>query len=391
MTQPLQLSTLPGQPQHTARTPAAASREFAQLSSALDEARDACRSMEDEKERLADRQQALMDALPAAVLVLDGAGRVQECNPAAEELLAMPLQGELWRDMIQRLFLPHQASSDELLLHNGRFVTLSTQPLGSYPGQVLLLQDVTEKHRLQSHLEHHRRLADMGRMAASLAHQIRTPLSSAMLYLSQLASPNLAAEIRERFTGKALESLKGLEKLITDMLLFANGGKGHLEPVLPAMLLRELQEEMGDSLQTKGITLECAEPVDDNHTVLVNRTLLKSALQNLLVNAAQATENAQPHGRIELAVSVEDEWLEIAVADNGPGIAPTEQARIFEPFVSGRAGGTGLGLAVVRAVARALGGEVSLESATGLGSRFAVRLPAHKHPRAGVAAVAASR
>ena len=391
MSQSLPLSDASGQPNRTVKTTAAANREFAQLNSALEQARHERLSVEDEKERLADRLQALMDALPAAVLVLDGAGRVQECNPAAEELLAMPLQGELWRDLIQRLFLPQHSSTDELLLHNGRLVTLSTQPLGSHPGQVLLLQDVTEKHRLQSRLEHHRRLADMGRMAASLAHQIRTPLSSAMLYLSQLGSPRLAEEMRARFTDKALNSLKGLEKLITDMLLFANGEKGQLESVIPALLLRELEEEMGASMRAKGISLEFAGKSDEMGSVLVNRTLLKSALQNLLVNASQAIEGEGECGRIELSVYESEGWVELAVMDNGPGIAPAEQKRIFEPFVSGRSEGTGLGLAVVRAVANALGGDVLLKSAPGTGSCFAIRLPVQKQSSEKAAVAAASR
>jgi two-component system sensor histidine kinase FlrB len=352
--------------------PGAAGVRVAQLSSALRQAQSERRHAEDENAELAAQLQALMDALPAAVLVLDGEGRVQQSNPAAETLLAVPLQGELWRDLIRRLFVSTPTAQDALTLHNDRLVTLSTRPLGSQPGQVLLLQDVTEKRRLQAHLEHQRRLADMGRMAASLAHQIRTPLSSALLYVSQLKGERLTPAQRERFVGRAMQSLKGLEKLITDMLLFVNGDSGRLEPLRPAALLYELQQEMEPELQKKGIEMSIDAPIAESVRIAANRTLLKSALQNLLVNASQAVAGG---GAIKLAACLQGESVELVVADNGPGIAARDQARIFEPFVSGRSGGTGLGLAVVRAVARAHGGEVVLTSAPGEGSRFAIRLP----------------
>ncbi len=315
----------------------------------------------------------LLEALPAAVLLVGGDGRIQQCNPAADELLAMPLQGELWRELTGRLFVPRPDLPDALQLHNGRLVTLSTRPLANLRGQVLMFHDVTESHQLQQRLNHQHRLADMGRMAASLAHQIRTPLSSAMLYVSQLKSAQPDAARREHLVGKAMTSLRGLERLITDMLLFVNSGQGNLEAMPAAQLILELEQEMQSALAEKGIVLDYQEPLSSCR-VMANRTLLKSALQNLLNNAEQALLG-QPDGHIRLSAQEAAGEVRLCIQDNGPGIAPERHEAIFAPFVSGRSSGTGLGLAVVRAIARSFGGEAEVASQPGQGSCFCLRLP----------------
>lgn len=326
------------------------------------------------QDRLAERLQTLLDVLPAGVLVLDGHGRIHECNPAAEELLGQPLSGQLWRDVIARAFR-FQADGEELILANGRYVTLSTCPLGKEPGQILLLNDVTETRRLRERLERHRRLADMGRMAANLAHQIRTPLSSALLYTSQLKQPGLSDERRARCAEKAVGSLKGLERLINDMLLYARGGRGETQPLAPAALLRSAVAALADDLTVRGIGCRVS---DETAGLMVsgNPVLLESAVKNLVSNAIEALEQG---GNIDLiARAVPPGAVELVVRDDGPGVPRELQQSIFEPFTTTRGKGTGLGLAVVRTIARAHHGEVWLQSEPGRGSTFAIRLPAQQ-------------
>ena len=341
------------------------------LNGELQEARSERRNELAEKERLADRLQSLLNALPAAVVVVDGRGRVQELNPAAQALLGATLQGQLWRELIAELFIPQTAPGGELLLRSGRYVTLSTCPLGHEPGQILMMQDVTEQRQLQHHLEHSRRLADMGRLAASLAHQIRTPLASALLYVSQLNGMSGNNAMQQRFSGKALQSLKGLEKLIADMLLFANGGGGEQELIDAAQLLSRALEPLQNTLTTNGIELQ-RDIAPGEYLLLCNPTMVVSALQNLLNNAIQAMPEG---GRLDLSLHSHNNTLELGVRDSGPGIEPSLQPRLFEPFVTSRETGTGLGLAVVQAVARAMGGDAYCESKPGEGSYFSLRLP----------------
>jgi len=137
-----------------------------------------------EKERLAGRLSLLLDVLPGGVVVLDGEGVIRENNPAAEALLGEPLLSIAWSEVISRAFAPRCDDGHEVSLVDGRRVNISTCPLGAEPGQILLITDVTEMRMLQDRLSQQQRLASMGETAASLAHQIRTPLSSAMLYAS---------------------------------------------------------------------------------------------------------------------------------------------------------------------------------------------------------------
>ncbi len=327
----------------------------------------------DERDRLADRLSSLYNTLPAAVLTLDGDGRIQDCNPAASGLFGEPLAGELWRDIITRAFNPDAASGQDLVLRDGRIVSLATCPLATEPGQILLFQDITETRRLQEGMAHQRRLAEMGRMAASLAHQIRTPLASALLYASQLERGDLPEEKRARFSSRVVGSLRHLEGLIKNMLLFARGGVAGEEALTTEAILSEAEFASVTQISEMGATLR-VENRAPGLGLRGNRALLVSAIGNLISNALEASG---PGARIELtARPARPDGIDFLVRDNGPGIPPEIRPHLFEPFRTTRSGGTGLGLAVVSAVARAHRGEVWVESEPGQGSTFALRLPA---------------
>ncbi len=320
--------------------------------------------------RAATRFETLLNALPAGIVVLDGSGRVQDANPAAERLLGRPLAGEHWRDVAARIFQPNAAGED-LRLHNGRLVHLTTCPLGSGPGQILHFQDTTETRRLRERLEHSRRLVDMGRMAASLAHQLRTPLATALLYGSQLRRPELPADRRIAFADKLVERIRHLEQLIGNMLIFARGEAGAHVSFDVHELFQALSEWANEVAACRNIVLSARSELPAV-SLCGNRILLQSALHNLVANALDAVD---ADGSVELLLCGSAELIEFVVRDNGPGIPPDQLERIFEPFHTTREGGNGLGLAVARAVARAHGGDVRVASEPGRGSRFILAVP----------------
>jgi two-component system sensor histidine kinase FlrB len=176
-----------------------------------------------EKERLANRLQNLLDLLPGGVIVIDAQGIVREANPAASELLGLPLEGELWRHVIARCFAPREDDGHEISLKDGRRLSIATRSLDAEPGQLVLLNDLTETRHLQDQLARHERLSSLGRMVASLAHQIRTPLSAALLYASHLTEQELPVATQQRFAGRLKERLHELEHQVRDMLVFARG------------------------------------------------------------------------------------------------------------------------------------------------------------------------
>ena len=322
-----------------------------------------------EKERLANRLQNLLDLLPGGVIVIDAHGLVREANPAACELLGLPLEGELWRHIIARCFAPREDDGHEVSLKDGRRLSISTRSLDAEPGQLVLLNDLTETRHLQDQLARHERLSSLGRMVASLAHQIRTPLSAALLYASHLTEQALPMETQQRFAGRLKERLHELEHQVRDMLVFARGELPLTDRMTPNALLQALQAAALTHVQDLPIRWQCDSHVGE---VLCNRDTLVGALLNLIENAIQASEGDV---RLKVHVYARGSTLRVCVSDNGCGIEPTVLARLGEPFFTTKATGTGLGLTVVKAVARAHQGELQLRSRPGRGTCVQVLLP----------------
>ena len=325
-----------------------------------------------EKERLANRLSALLTALPGGIVVLDQNGHVQEYNPVAADLLGEPLQAVSWQEVIDRAFSPRVDDGHDISLRDGRRVNISTCPLGTEPGQILLITDVTEVRKLQDRLTQTQRLAAMGEMAASLAHQIRTPLSSAILYSSNLKRQQLSEQDRQYTGEKIISRLRHLEHVVNDMLLYARGANPGGDEFTSEDLLTDLVAALDSQLQTTEINFTAFNE-DGPLGLSGNRQMILSALINLVVNAIQAM-NGQ--GCIEVKTSCIDETvLQIIVKDNGAGFSAEAKVRAFEPFFTTRNEGTGLGLAVVAAIVSAHGGEITLQSEEGKGTAFIIQLP----------------
>ncbi|PCK93562.1 PAS domain-containing sensor histidine kinase [Pseudomonas viridiflava] len=322
-----------------------------------------------EKERLANRLQNLLDLLPGGVIVIDGMGVVREANPAAIDLLGQPLLGMLWRHVISRCFAPREDDGHEISLKDGRRLSISTRSLDAEPGQLVLLNDLTETRRLQEQLARHERLSSLGRMVASLAHQIRTPLSAAMIYASHLTEQELPVETQQRFAGRLKERLHELEHQVRDMLVFARGELPLTDRIAPGALFQALQNAAATHLQGGAVRWQC-DSVDGE--LLCNRDTLVGALLNLVENAVQASA-----GRTRLKVHVysRGNTLRLCISDNGSGMDQAALARIGEPFFTTKTTGTGLGLAVVTAVTRAHQGGVQYRSRVGRGTCAIVSLP----------------
>lgn len=338
--------------------------------------------------RLANRMARLLEVLPGGVVVLNGKGIVQQCNAAAIKLLGEPLHGEYWTDVIKRSFSPKTDNSQDLALTNGRLVHISTSPLEDEPGQIVLLNDVTETRQLQLKVSHLQRLSAMGEVAARLAHQIRTPLSSALLYLSPLLKENTDPKLKHSFAQKLHNSIKHMESLIKDMLAYSRGDMANTAPVEINDLCQTVEQQFNAQIDANNYNLKINNAVPDA-VVFGSKDALGSALNNLLTNARLACDD---QGELSVFVdNVQDEqgvkWIEISVTDNGAGIAREDQDNVLVPFFTTRSSGTGLGLPVVQSIAKAHRGSLSFISELGQGSTFYLRLPqyavANKHKETG--------
>ncbi|VXC27573.1 Flagellar sensor histidine kinase fleS [Pseudomonas sp. 8BK] len=322
-----------------------------------------------EKERLAHRLQSLLDLLPGGVIVIDGQGVVREANPVARNLLGQPLVGMLWRQVIARNFAPREDDGHEISLKDGRRLSIATRSLHAEPGQLVLLTDLTETRRLQDQLSRHERLSALGRMVASLAHQIRTPLSAALLYASHLTEQVLPVEQQQRFAGRLKERLHELEHQVRDMLIFARGELPLPDRLAPKALFDALRCAAEPHVLDMQVRWQCDSRAGE---LLCNRDTLVGTVLNLIENAIQAGGR---EARLKIHLYQRGETLRLCISDNGPGIDSATLARLGEPFFTTKTTGTGLGLAVVKAVARAHQGDVQLRSRPGRGTCAILTLP----------------
>lgn len=325
----------------------------------------------------ASRLEHLLQVMPAGVIVIDGKGVVRQANEQAKALLGEPLEEEVWRSIITRSFKPRADDGHEVSLVDGRRVKLSITPLEKEPGQLIVITDLTETRRLQARVSHMQRLSSLGKMVASLAHQIRTPLSAAMLYAANLKRRGLGQEAQEQFANKLSDRLKDLESQVNDMLLFAKSGE---EQVVSELNLRDIFSAVEGSANTMAsqqnqrITFN---GFDDEVTITGNLTALQGGLLNLIHNASQVSPK---NSEINVNVQQHNEKLIISVVDSGTGVPDSLKAKIFEPFFTTKTHGTGLGLAVVKSVVSAHNGNLSVTDAANGGACFSIALPFKRQP-----------
>ena len=325
-----------------------------------------------EKEKLADRLQHILAALPAAVIVLNGENQVVDCNAIAVNYLGEPLIGQNWSEVVQRSLIPVFDIPHERQLMNGKRVSITQNALDNEAGQIILLSDVSELRSLQDMVNQQKHLSAMGEMVASMAHQVRTPLSTAILYASQMNKPAVTDKCRIKFSSKILERLHYLERQVNDMLIFAKEGRMAMDVFSLEQFLLRISENMNDMAETRGLEFKIINKAQVD-TMLGNEDALLGAMMNLLNNSVEALVG---EGRITMLVKQTDQVsLKIQIQDNGPGIDENTRRRLFEPFYTTKVKGTGLGLAVVDSVIRAHSGSVQCESKKGSGARFTMLLP----------------
>lgn len=331
------------------------------LKSELSVAESKTARQEEEKKALEHRHSALLEVLPAGVVVLDGKGFVSEYNPAAVELLGEPLEGERWLDVITRCFAPKHDDGHEVSLKDGRRLHIKTRSLKSGDGQLILLSDLTETRALQERVSRTERLSSLGKMVASLAHQIRTPLSTAMLYAGHLRRPEMNTEMRIDCAEKLLSRLTHLEHQIRDMLVFAKGETRLAEQVSVAAFFESLRAAATPLVEKYNVKAFWHN--ESKGQILCNQETLVGACMNLINNSIEANESHSVNRQLEISIEsidAEGRFACIQICDNGPGIPRALEKKIHEPFFTTKSQGTGLGLAVVQAVVKAHKGQFSL-------------------------------
>ncbi|MEN3325898.1 MAG: hypothetical protein V7638_705 [Acidobacteriota bacterium] len=277
--------------------------------------------------------------------------------------LAYPLRRE---DKVQGLLAVDAASAS--LTPDARTI------LGLLADQVAIAIDdsrlLEENLRLERELAERERLAALGRMAATVAHEIKNPLSAIKSIAQVMREDESLRDEYERDLGLIVGETDRLSQSVTQLLSFARKESPAVQPLSVDELVRSVVDLFRASAREQGIVLDLQVKVEAE---LAGKSVsaLRDALSNLLLNALQATPAG---GRVELMAAQSDGELVISVQDSGSGVPVDLRERIWEPFFTTRQRGTGLGLAIVRKRVQEVGGTATLVSGNGGGALFQLRV-----------------
>jgi two-component system, NtrC family, sensor histidine kinase PilS len=341
----------------------------------------------------------------SGVITVDGAGGLAFINVAAEHLLGLPAgeflgrpvldelahrSPELWAAVTDGIRQGSRVSRAEGIARraDGREVPigLSTTTFEResevFPSVTAIFTDISDMQRTQALHLRAERLEAVAALSSSLAHEIRNPLASIRSSVEQLARNAAGDQDTRVLAGLVVRESERLSRLLGEFLDFSRVRASHFKPVDLTAVVREAARLVHEHPDTgPGVEIVVrGEPIE----VEADEDLLHRIVTNLLLNASQAMNGA---GRIEAIVdlppaadlprgSAIERPVRLRIRDNGPGIEPELQARLFQPFVSGRPGGTGLGLAIVQRAVEAHRGQVFLESTPPEGTTFTILLHA---------------
>jgi PAS domain S-box-containing protein len=345
-----------------------------------------------ELESVTGRLQGVLNLIPCGVVTTDAAGVITSVNRAAERILGRAEAELIGRDprcvcgrdgapllLLGRANPAATAAEREVHAFDGsRRKVSSTLAALEDGGALEVLSDLTEVAHLRTQLSRLDTLAALGEMAAAIAHEVRNPLNGIEGFAGLLSRTlQQAGPIDQEQTGRYLDRIRrgvaDVNEIVTNLLLWAR----------PERLVRSrfsldalVAEVVADAPLLAGSPSHAAITVDSPGGVVelaADRMKTKIVLTNLVRNALEAAGG--PEGAVRITVSCSDAGLEIAVQDSGPGVPEEVRRRLFRPFSTGKASGTGLGLAVARKLVEVHGGELDLVPGIGPGARFQVSLP----------------
>ena len=346
---------------------------------------------EPDEQEIAALQRALGSSLESGVLLIDSANHVLALNPIGAELLSLPElpsdqpaladycseHAELIRVLEQATAGGEGVSRREIEVagDGGTPVVLglTAHPLrrddGTTRGVLALFVDLTQSRRLDDEKRRATSLAQLGRMSAGLAHELRNSLAALRGYLTLIEKHQDQDSITD-YLGEIRSESDQLQRVLEDFLSFARP-EARLETISVSAFIERLAADPG--LKDKQVTLH--DHSGGGLEISADRQLLERALRNLLRNAAQADEAAGVTTAIDLSVECKPASLTFIVGDHGPGLPPEGAEQLFEPFATTRAGGVGLGLPLAQRIVELHGGTLELKPRPGGGLEATVTLP----------------
>ena len=347
----------------------------------------------------------VLASISDGVLILDAEGIVDDVNPAAELLTGVSARHAIGRDAAstfgvrpinrwlvelidatRREAVTHRRAEETLWsLGQAIVVSAACAPIldahGTVGGAVLVLHDLTLQHTIETATRHAERLAALDTVAAGLAHEIRNPLGgikgAAQLLRAKLTDPDDV-----RCTDLVIREVERLAGLVDQLRDLGSPPPLTLEAVNVHRIVNDVVDLERQAPEWGDITL-VTEFDPSLPAILGDRSQLHQLLLNLVKNAAEALDG---RGQITITTRMDagyrvrreggrTKFLVVSVTDTGPGVSESDRPRLFAPFFSTKARGTGLGLALCQRIITQHGGVIAYEPVPGGGARFRISLP----------------
>jgi two-component system, sensor histidine kinase and response regulator len=367
-------------------------------------------ALEQEAEGGRARLQAIFDAVADAIVTIDQTGRIQQWSSGAQRIFGYAPEEVVGAELTILMPEPHRSghagymmsylkTRDAKIIGVGRELTAIRKDGTEFPieltvsevrngGEVFftgILRDITERKRAETELVRARELAEAASLAksqflATMSHEIRTPMNG-VLGMAGLLSSTALNERQRRLVENVSRSGQALLGIINDVLDFAKIEAGKFElsamPFEPREVMAELTDLFSERCSYKGLEFVYFVAEDVPSQLVGDSSRLRQILVNLVGNAIKFTEHGEILVEISLLRNDPDEvMLNFSIEDTGIGIAPEQCSRVFEAFhqvdgsMTRSRGGSGLGLSITRQLVELMGGEISVASELGQGSRF---------------------
>jgi PAS domain S-box-containing protein len=347
-------------------------------------------------ERLKDFSENIVESLKIGILTTDLENRIESWNPQIEELLEVPRAEALGRKLEEALpadlvlEIAARATTDHVAgiykfrmkARSGResVINASIAPLldkdGAHIGRLILLDDITQRVRMEDQMLQNEKLTSLGLLAAGVAHEVNTPLAVISNYIQMLAKQIPTDDPKQKTIERIVKQTFRASEIVNNLLNFSRTGSGEALEVDLNSVLEETLTLVQHPFKTARVNvLKNYEP--KLPPVLGSTTRLQQVFLNLFLNARDAMPSG---GMLEVRTAAYNGTIEVEVTDTGSGIPAEHLHRIFDPFFTTKSTGkgTGLGLSVSYGIIKEHAGKVDVRSTPGKGTSFRLEFPAAK-------------
>jgi two-component system, sporulation sensor kinase E len=359
--------------------------------------------------------ETVFNAIQEGIIVTDSTGRITYLNDAACELFGLEASDAIGKRLDERVRgLDWESLTQsggplsrdmEVFYPDNRFINFYIVPLmiehretgavagvadsgrrGHAPGakggvteqvgHAMILRDITESRRSAQQTIESERFNALTLLAAGVAHEIGNPLNSLHIHLQLMErqAHKLDGAAREEFQESidiARSEVNRLDSIVTQFLRAIRPSKPQLQPENVNMIVEEAVRFFAPEIQDRDIVVE-QELRSDLPLLRLDRDQMKQAFYNVIKNSLEAMRRG---GILRIRIDRDDTHVLVSFVDTGSGMSAENLSRVFEPYFTTKASGTGLGLLIVRRIVREHGGELSIESSEGKGLTLTIRLP----------------